>query len=73
MKKEWAWKRLRFEYHGSGCTLASAIAAGVAHGLNMEQAIDQAQRYVIKCLESGFKPGQGQHVPDRLCTGFSAK
>jgi hydroxymethylpyrimidine/phosphomethylpyrimidine kinase len=72
-KKEWSWKRLQFEYHGSGCTLASAIAAGVAHGLKMEQAVDQAQRYVIKCLESGFKPGQGQHVPDRLCTGFSAK
>ncbi len=72
-KKEWCWERLQFEYHGSGCTLASAIAAGVAHGLKMEQAVDQAQHYVMKCLVSGFKPGQGQHVPYRLCSNLSAK
>ena len=72
-KKEWYWERLQFEYHGSGCTLASAITAGVAHGLKMELAVEQAQAYVMKCLVSGFKPGQGQHVPDRLCLSLSAK
>ena len=72
-KKEWCWERLQFEYHGSGCTLTSAIAAGVAHGLKMEQAVDQAQEYVMNCLVSGFKPGQGQHVPYRLCPDLSAK
>ena len=64
--RDWAWQRLQFEYHGSGCTLASAIAAGLAHGMEMEQAMDQAQQFVFKSLLSGFKPGHGQHIPYRL-------
>ena len=64
--REWAWQRLEFEYHGSGCTLASAVAAGLAHGLEMERAVDHAQHFVMKSLRSGFRPGQGQHIPDRL-------
>lgn len=67
MVREWAWQRLQFEYHGSGCTLASAIAAGIANGLEMEQALEQAQQFVINSLHSGFKPGRGQHLPNRLC------
>ncbi len=63
--REWSWPRLEFEYHGSGCTLASAIAAGIAHGLKMEQALEQAQQFVINSLRAGFKPGHGQHIPDR--------
>ena len=65
--KEWAWQRLQFEYHGSGCTLATAIAAGIAQGKEMEQALDYAQRFVIYSLQSGFKPGHGQHIPNRIC------
>lgn len=65
--REWSWPRLEFEYHGSGCTLASAIAAGIAHGLEMELALDQAQQFVINSLRAGFRPGHGQHIPDRTC------
>ena len=65
--REWVWPRLEFEYHGSGCTLASAIAAGIAHGMEMEQALEQAQLFVINSLRAGFRPGRGQHIPDRLC------
>lgn len=64
--KEWEWQRLEFDYHGSGCTLASAIAAGIAQGLQMEQALDKAQLFVIDSLLTGFKPGHGQHIPNRL-------
>ena len=66
MLRQWFWPRLQFEYHGSGCTLASAIAAGIARGLVMEQALDQAQRFVINTLQSGFNPGHGQHLPNRM-------
>ncbi|MEA1890615.1 MAG: hydroxymethylpyrimidine/phosphomethylpyrimidine kinase [Pseudomonadota bacterium] len=65
--RQWSWPRLEYEYHGSGCTLASAIAAGLAQGLEMEQALQQAQQFVIKSLQSAFRPGHGQHIPDRLC------
>ncbi len=64
--REWSWPRLEYEYHGSGCTLASAIAAATAQGLEMEEALELAQQFVIKSLQSGFKPGHGQHIPDRL-------
>jgi hydroxymethylpyrimidine/phosphomethylpyrimidine kinase len=53
-------------YHGSGCTLASAIAALLANGLPMEEAVREAQEYTWETLKYGFRPGMGQHIPDRL-------
>jgi len=60
------WKRLAGTYHGSGCTLASAIAATVANGLPISEAVRDAQEYTWQALSSGYRPGMGQHVPDRL-------
>ena len=60
------WPRLPGIYHGSGCTLASAIAALLANGLPMEEAIREAQEYTWEALKYGFRPGMGQHIPDRL-------
>jgi hydroxymethylpyrimidine/phosphomethylpyrimidine kinase len=45
--------------HGTGCTLASAIAAGLAHGLELYPAILQARSYLTKALETGFPVGRG--------------
>jgi hydroxymethylpyrimidine/phosphomethylpyrimidine kinase len=60
------WPRLPGIYHGSGCTLASAIAALLANGLPMEEAVREAQEYTWEALKYGFRPGMGQHIPDRL-------
>lgn len=60
------WQRLPGSYHGSGCTLASAIAASVAHGLNIPEAAKEAQEYTWQTLKAGFRPGMGQYIPDRL-------
>ena len=60
------WPRLPGIYHGSGCTLASAIAALLASGLPMEEAVKEAQEYTWQALQFGFRPGMGQHIPDRL-------
>ncbi len=60
------WPRLPGIYHGSGCTLASAIAALLANGLSMEDAVHEAQEYTWEALKYGFRPGMGQHIPDRL-------
>jgi hydroxymethylpyrimidine/phosphomethylpyrimidine kinase len=43
--------------HGTGCTLASAIATGLAQGLLLEQSIFRAHDYVHKALEQA--PGYG--------------
>ncbi|MGR8932952.1 MAG: bifunctional hydroxymethylpyrimidine kinase/phosphomethylpyrimidine kinase [Gammaproteobacteria bacterium] len=62
----YTWDRLPGSYHGSGCTLATAIAAMLAHGLDMETAVLEAQEYTWNTLEAGYRPGGGQHVPNRF-------
>ena len=61
-----SWPRLPGQYHGSGCTLASAIAATIANGLPMSEAVKDAQEYTWQTLKSAFRAGMGQHIPDRL-------
>lgn len=61
-----AWHRLPGSYHGSGCTLASAIAATIANGLEISDAVKDAQEYTWQTLRAAFRPGMGQHIPDRL-------
>ncbi len=60
------WPRLPGSYHGSGCTLASAVAAGLAHRLPVDAAVGEAQEYTWKALAAGFHPGMGQFIPDRF-------
>ena len=61
-----SWARLSGIYHGSGCTLASAIAALLANGLSMNEAVKEAQEFTWQSLKYAFRPGMGQHIPDRL-------
>ncbi len=61
-----SWQRLPGSYHGSGCTLASAIAATLANGLDIPDAVREAQEYTWQALNAGFRPGMGQHIPDRF-------
>ncbi|MEW5863178.1 MAG: hydroxymethylpyrimidine/phosphomethylpyrimidine kinase [Pseudomonadota bacterium] len=61
-----AWPRLPGEYHGSGCTLASALAALLARGVAVTDAAREAQAYAWRALAAGYRAGGGQLVPDRL-------
>lgn len=61
----WRWPRLAGEYHGSGCTLAAALAAGLALGHSLPRACAKAQAYTWGALEHGFRAGRGQSFPDR--------
>ena len=60
------WERLPHSYHGSGCTLAAAIAALLAQGLDAFTAIGEAQDYTWEALASAYRPGSGQYNPNRL-------
>ena len=60
------WQRLTGSFHGSGCTLASAIAATLANGLPISDGVYEAQEYTWQALKAGFHPGMGQYLPDRL-------
>lgn len=63
--ESFATERLPREYHGSGCTLASACAAALAHGLDMRAAVAEALRYTGNTLKAGHRFGMGQHLPNR--------
>jgi hydroxymethylpyrimidine/phosphomethylpyrimidine kinase len=68
----WRWPRLPDSYHGSGCTLASAIAALLAqsHSPRSEESICsvlyRAQHYTWRSLQAGYEAGGGQPLPNRL-------
>jgi hydroxymethylpyrimidine/phosphomethylpyrimidine kinase len=64
-RRDYRWPRLPHSYHGSGCTLAAAVAGHLAQGYAMESAIELAQRFTWQALHAGWNPGGGQHLPDR--------
>lgn len=51
--------RLKIEGHGTGCTLASAIAAELAKGQSPRAAVRRAVAYVHRALARSYQPGGG--------------
>lgn len=64
--RAWRWPRLAGAFHGSGCTLAAAIAARLACGDAMASALDTAQRYTHEALADSFFIACGQRMPARV-------
>lgn len=64
--REDRWPRLPGSYHGSGCTLASAIAAQLAKGDPVPEAARAAQQYTWQTLETPLRTGSGQLLPNRF-------
>jgi len=62
---EFSWPRLPHHYHGSGCTLASAIATYLGHGDTPQQAIQKAQFFTWHALNQSKQKDSGQHLPHR--------
>lgn len=60
------WERLAGSFHGSGSTLAAAIAATLANGLSLPEAVKEAQEYTWQTLRHAFRPGMGRPLPDRM-------
>ena len=54
--------RLPLEGHGTGCTLASAVAANLCNGVSMFSAVQEAIDYVERALQNGYRPGRGEVV-----------
>lgn len=46
--------------HGTGCALASAIAAGLAHGYTLESAVERAHTFVHDAIARAMRPGRGR-------------
>jgi len=60
------WPRLPHQYHGSGCTLASAISAYLVNGESVINAVQQAQSFTNSALQNAVKLGQHQYHPNRF-------
>lgn len=65
-REDFRWERLPEQYHGSGCTLASAVAARLALGDEPADAVRRAQAWTWEALSAGWRPGKGQYIPNRL-------
>lgn len=48
--------------HGTGCTYSAAIAAGLAKGQPLAEAVSSAKAFVTKAIREGFAPGRGVGV-----------
>jgi len=59
------WPRIEGEFHGTGCTLASGIAAGLALGLLPAAAVTRAEEMTWKAVGRARRIGRGQRVPLR--------
>lgn len=63
--KTYKYKRLNYEYHGSGCTLAASIAALVAQDIEPINTCQNALDYTYKSLKNAQALGNGQLIPNR--------
>lgn len=54
--------RIEVEGHGTGCTLAAAVAAGFARGASTEDATADAIEFVNRALSLAYRPGRGEVV-----------
>ncbi len=52
--------RIAIEGHGTGCSLASAIAANLCLGLPLQAACKGAAQFVADALRGGYQPGHGE-------------
>jgi hydroxymethylpyrimidine/phosphomethylpyrimidine kinase len=60
--REIAHQRLPLEAHGTGCTLASAVAANLCRGYALSGACVAAADYVHAALRGGYRPGRSDIV-----------
>ncbi len=71
-EQAWEWPRLPNDYHGSGCTLTSAVAVRLALGMPLVDAVAAAQQFTWESLQAAFRSGRCQLTPNRFQHCFSA-
>ena len=59
------WPRIDGAFHGSGGTLAAAVAARLACGADPRAAVAEGQRFTRDAVSTGYRIGTGERVPNR--------
>lgn len=60
------WPRVKLMCHGSGATLAASIAAYLAHGIRLEEAVKQGQQFTWEAITASRRLGMGRCIPNRM-------
>jgi len=60
------WPRQVGEFHGTGCTLASAIACFIALTESIPKAVELAQAYTDNAIKNAHQVGKGQAFLSRI-------
>ncbi len=64
--RRFQWPRVKMMSHGAGATLAASLAAYLAHGIRLEEAVDQAQQFTWQALMASRRLGMGRCIPNRM-------
>jgi hydroxymethylpyrimidine/phosphomethylpyrimidine kinase len=60
------FERIDAAFVGSGETLSAALAALLASGAELQDAVGEALQFLDEALDAGFQPGMGNVIPDRF-------
>lgn len=69
---EFKANRIGGSVHGSGCSFASAIAAGLAKGDDLISAVGSAKSFITKAIATAYSPGRGPRVANQLGMSFAS-
>jgi len=61
-RKVFRGKRVDAEVHGTGCALSSAVAAGLALGMDVPAAVERAHAYVQRAIAASEQRGKGRRT-----------
>lgn len=64
--RRFEWPRIKLVAHGAGATLAASITAYLAHGIRLEEAVEQAQQFTWQALSASRRLGMGRCIPNRM-------
>lgn len=64
--RAYTWPRLQLFSHGCGATLSASISSYLAHGLRLEDAVEQGQRFTWESLSGSRQLGMGRRTPNRF-------
>lgn len=66
LMRRYQWPRIQTSSHGCSATLAASIACYLAHGLRMEDAVEQGQNFTWHAIAAGRRLGMGRNIPNRM-------
>lgn len=66
------FERFEVSFVGAGDTLSAALAALLGAGTELHAAVGEALAFLDQALDSGFRPGMGNVIPDRFFWALSS-